>query len=104
MNLTNGRFKNIGGKIMNISNLKKQQERLEKLNNKIRIEKEKIERNLGREIIKNSNLDYSDFTKEKITELGSLLGSQISSDDSVHSNNETESNNNGSTNVTNPQF
>lgn len=104
MNLTNGRFKNIGGKIMALSNLEKQQERLEKLNNKIRIEKEKIERNLGREIIKNSNLDYSDFTKEKITELGSLLGSQISSDDSVHSNNETESNNNGSTNVTNPQF
>ena len=104
MNLTNGRFKNSGGKIMALSNLEKQQERLEKLNNKIRLEKEKIERNLGREIIKNSNLDYSDFTKEKITELGSLLGSKISSDDSVHSNNETESNNNGSTNVTNPQF
>ena len=87
MNLTNGRFKNSGGKIMALSNLEKQQARLEKLNNKIRLEKEKIERNLGREIIKNSNLDYSDFTKEKIAELGSLLGSQISSDDSVHSNN-----------------
>ena len=104
MNLTNGRFKKSGGKIMALSNLEKQQARLEKLNNQIRLEKEKIERNLGHEIIKNSNLDYSDFTKEKIAELGSLLGSQISSDDSVHSNNETESNNNGSTNVNNPQF
>lgn len=89
---------------MALSNLEKQQARLEKLNNKIRLEKEKIERNLGREIIKNSNLDYSDFTKEKISELGSLLGSQISSDDLDHSNNETEPNNNGSTNVNKPQF
>ena len=104
MNLTNGRFINSGGKIMALSNLEKQQARLEKLNNKIRLEKEKIERNLGREIIKNSNLDYSDFTKEKIAELGSLLGSQISSDDLDHSNNETEPNNNGSTNVNKPQF
>lgn len=88
MNLPNGRFKNSGGKIMALSNLEKQQARLEKLNNKIRLEKEKIERNLGREIIKNSNLDYSDFTKEKIAEFGSLLGSHISSDDLDHSNNE----------------
>lgn len=88
MNLTNGRFKKSWGKIMALSNLEKQQARLEKLNTKIRLEKEKIERNLGREIIKNSNLDYSDFTKEKIAELGSLLGSQISSDDLDHSNNE----------------
>ena len=73
---------------MALSNLEKQQARLEKLNNQIRLEKEKIERNLGHEIIKNSNLDYSDFTKEKIAEFGSLLGSQISSDDLDHSNNE----------------
>lgn len=72
---------------MALSNLEKQQARLEKLNNKIRLEKEKIERNLGREIIKHSNLDYSDFTKEKIAEFGSLLGSQISSNDLDHSNN-----------------
>lgn len=104
MNLTNGRFKNSGGKIMALSNLEKQQARLEKLNNQIRLEKEKIERNLGHEIIKNSNLDYSDFTKEKIAELGSLLGSQISSVDPVDSNNETESNNNETTNVNNQQF
>lgn len=72
---------------MALSNLEKQQVRLEKLNNKIRLEKEKIERNLGREIIKHSNLEYSDFTKEKIAEFGSLLGSQISSNDLDHSNN-----------------
>lgn len=88
MNLTNGRFKKSGGKIMTLSNLEKQQARLEKLNNQIRLEKEKIERNLGHEIIKNSNLDYSDFTKEKIAEFSSLLGSQISSNDLDHSNNE----------------
>lgn len=81
-------LKNQGGKIMALSNLEKQQARLEKLNNQIRLEKEKIERNLGHEIIKNSNLDYSDFTKEKIAEFGSLLGSQISSNDLDHSNNE----------------
>ena len=104
MNLTNGRLKNQGGGLMALSNLEKQQARLEKLNNKIRLEKEKIERNLGREIIKNSNLDYSDFTKEKIAEFGSLLGSQISSNDLDHSNNETELHNNGATDVNNPQF
>ena len=87
MNLTTGRLKNQGGGIMALSNLEKQQARLEKLNNKIRLEKEKIERNLGREIIKHSNLEYSDFTKEKIAEFGSLLGSQISSNDLDHSNN-----------------
>ena len=36
-----------GGKIMALSNLEKQQERLVKLNEKIKLEKEKIERSFG---------------------------------------------------------
>ena len=75
---------------MALSNLEKQQERLLKLNEKIKLEKEKIERNLGHEIIKNSNLEYSEFTKEKIAELGKLLGSEISVSESNSENNNND--------------
>ena len=86
---------------MALSNLEKQQERLLKLNEKIKLEKEKIERSLGHEIIKNSNLEYSEFTKDKIAELGKLLGSEISVSDSKYEQNSGDVNDSKSTNLNN---
>lgn len=54
---------------MTLSSLEKQQEKLNKLNEKIKNEKKKIDSKLGHEIIKLSNLDYSELTTDKIKEL-----------------------------------
>ena len=92
---------------MTLRNLEKQQERLLKLNEKIKIEKEKIDRSLGHEIIKNSNLEYSEFTKKKISELGKLLGSEISVSDSKSeqkNNDMTDSKSTELNNQTNSNF
>lgn len=86
---------------MALSNLEKQQERLLKLNEKIKLEKEKIERSLGHEIIKNSNLEYSEFTKDKITKLGKLLGSEISFSDSNSGQNSDDVTDSKSTDLNN---
>ena len=50
---------------MALSSLEKQQEKLNKLNEKIKNEKKKIDNKVGHEIIKLSNLDYSKLTTEK---------------------------------------
>lgn len=71
------------------------------MNEKIKLEKEKIERSLGHEIIKNSNLEYSEFTKYKISELGKLLGSEISVSDSKSEQNNDNVTNSKSTNLNN---
>ncbi|CUR64599.1 hypothetical protein [Leuconostoc gasicomitatum] len=54
---------------MSLSNLEKQQEKLNKLNEKIKSEKEKIDKKLGHEIIKLSNFDYSEFDQDKIKDI-----------------------------------
>lgn len=54
---------------MTLSSLEKQQEKLNKLNEKIKNEKKKIDNKVGHEIIKLSNLDYSKLTTDKIKEL-----------------------------------
>lgn len=101
MDLTNGRFINFRGEQMALSNLEKQQKRLLKLNEKIKLEKEKIERSLGHEIIKNSNLEYSEFTKDKISEIGKLFGSEISVSDSKSEQNNDDFTDSKSTDLNN---
>ena len=54
---------------MALSSLEKQQEKLNKLNEKIKNEKKKIDNKVGHEIIKLSNLNYSELTTDKIKEL-----------------------------------
>ncbi len=50
-------FNTIGGIIMPQSNLEKQEAKLKQLNQKIKTEKNKIEQNLGKQIIRSANLD-----------------------------------------------
>ncbi|EEI24000.1 hypothetical protein FD42_GL002128 [Lentilactobacillus hilgardii DSM 20176 = ATCC 8290] len=64
----------IGGIVMSQSNLEKQEAKLKQLNQKIKYEKNKIEQNLGKQIIKSSNLDYANLSNDQIK----LLAKQFS--------------------------
>ena len=59
-------FNMIGGIIMSQSNLEKQEAKLKQLNQKIKAEKNKIEQNLGKQIIRSANLDYGTLTTPQI--------------------------------------
>ena len=58
---------------MTLSTLEKQEAKLKQLNQKIKTEKSKIEQNLGKQIIKTSNLDYADLSSQKIKELAQKI-------------------------------
>ena len=59
-------FNMIGGIVMSQSNLEKQEAKLKQLNQKIKAEKNKIEQNLGKQIIRSANLDYGTLTTPQI--------------------------------------
>ena len=73
---------------MSLSNLEKQQQKLNKLNEKIKSEKEKIDKKLGHEIIKLSNLDYSNLDQNKIKDISKQIGEFLNSSN-VSDNDET---------------
>ncbi|PNW61905.1 hypothetical protein ACZ99_15985 [Lactobacillus sp. ATCC 15578] len=56
----------IGGIVMSQSNLEKQEAKLKALNQKIKDEKNKIEQNLGKQIIKSVSLDYANLSNDRI--------------------------------------
>ncbi|WP_187344020.1 hypothetical protein [Lactiplantibacillus plantarum] len=56
----------IGGIVMSQSNLEKQEAKLKDLNQKIKDEKNKIEQNLGKQIIKSVSLDYANLSNDRI--------------------------------------
>ena len=58
---------------MNQSALEKQEAKLKQLNQKIKAEKSKIEQNLGKQIIKSSNLDYANLSNQKIKDLAQKI-------------------------------
>ena len=58
---------------MSQSNLEKQEAKLKQLNQKIKAEKNKIEQNLGKQIIRSANLDYANLSNDQIK----LLAKQI---------------------------
>ncbi|MFT8938063.1 hypothetical protein [Liquorilactobacillus sp.] len=58
---------------MTQSALEKQETKLKQLNQKIKAEKSKIEQNLGKQIIKTSNLDYADLSNQKIKDLAQKI-------------------------------
>lgn len=62
-----------GGVKMTLSTLEKQEAKLKQLNQKIKAEKSKIEQNLGKQIIKTSNLDYADLSNQKIKDLAQKI-------------------------------
>ena len=55
------------------SALEKQEAKLKQLNQKIKAEKSKIEQNLGKQIIKTSNLDYASLSNQKIKGLAQKI-------------------------------
>ena len=59
---------------MSQSNLEKQEAKLKQLNQKIKAEKNKIEQNLGKQIIRSANLDYANLSNDQIK----LLAKQFS--------------------------
>lgn len=73
---------------MSLSNLEKQQQKLNKLNEKIKSEKEKIDKKLGYEIIKLSNLDYSNLDQNKIKDISKQIAEFLNSSN-VSDNDET---------------
>ena len=54
---------------MSLTKLQKQQQQFEELNRKIKAEKIKIEQNLGKQIIKQANLDYANLSNAEIKAL-----------------------------------
>lgn len=64
----------IGGIVMSQSNLEKQEAKLKALNQKIKDEKSKIEQRLGKQIISQANLEYTNLSNEQIK----LLSQQFS--------------------------
>ncbi|MBM7545065.1 hypothetical protein JOC59_001807 [Weissella beninensis] len=81
---------------MSLSNLEKKQEKLNKLNEKIKNEKEKIDKKLGHEIIKLSNFDYSNLDQEKIKDISKQIAdffnSSIVNDNEKNVTNKDDSN------------
>lgn len=62
---------------MTLSTLEKQEAKLKQLNQKIKAEKSKIEQNLGKQIIKTSNLDYADLSNQKIKDLAQRIATVL---------------------------
>ena len=76
---------------MAVSNIEKQQAKLEKLNEKIKQEKKKIDQRLGHEIIKDAKLDYSNLDQGTIKELASKIVTYLN-EDSIAKSNDSVSN------------
>ena len=62
---------------MTPSALEKQEAKLKQLNQKIKAEKSKIEQNLGKKIIKTSNLDYANLSNQKIKDLAQKIATVL---------------------------
>ncbi|EEI18272.1 hypothetical protein HMPREF0497_2947 [Lentilactobacillus buchneri ATCC 11577] len=59
----------MGGSIMVKTSIKNQEAKLKSLNQKIKAEKSKIDQRLGKQIISQAGLDYTNLTRETIKEL-----------------------------------
>lgn len=77
---------------MAVSNIEKQQAKLEKLNNRIKQEKKKIDQRLGREIIKDAKLDYSNLDQGTIKELASKFVTYLNENSNAKQTNDYFSN------------
>jgi len=62
---------------MTQSALEKQEAKLKQLNQRIKAEKTKIEQNLGKQIIKTANLDYTDLSNQKIKDLAQKIATVL---------------------------
>ncbi len=73
-------FNTIGGIIMSQSNLDKQEAKLKQLNQKIKAEKNKIDQNLGKQIIRSANLDYGTLTTPQIKMIAKKIAAFLNQD------------------------
>lgn len=62
---------------MALSNIEKQQAKLEKLNEKIKQEKKKVEQRLGRQIIKGADLDYAELNQDSIKQIAEKVSKYL---------------------------
>ena len=76
---------------MAVSNIEKQQAKLEKLNEKSKQEKKRIDQRLGHEIIKDAKLDYSNLDQGTIKELASKIVTYLN-ENSIAKSNDSVSN------------
>lgn len=60
-----------------MSSLEKQQEKLNKLNEQIKAQKEKIDKKLGHDIIKKAGIDYSELNKNELNILSDKISEFI---------------------------
>ncbi|CUW15833.1 hypothetical protein EFM21_02035 [Leuconostoc falkenbergense] len=73
-----------------MSSLEKQQEKLNKLNEQIKAQKEKIDKKLGHDIIKKSGIDYSELNKNELTLLSDKIAQFLSKENTETASTETE--------------
>ncbi|MCI1494609.1 MAG: hypothetical protein LKH43_09275 [Lactobacillus crispatus] len=62
---------------MTQSTLEKQEAKLKQLNQKIKDEKSRIEQNLGKQIIKTSNLDYANLSNQNIKDFAQKIATVL---------------------------
>lgn len=72
---------------MATSNIEKQQLKLEKLNEKIKQEKKKVEQRLGREIIKGADLDYAELNQDSIKKIAEKVSKYLMAQSQNNSDN-----------------
>ncbi|WP_279491255.1 hypothetical protein [Lactiplantibacillus pentosus] len=65
---------------MSQSNLEKQEAKLKQINQKIKDEKNKIEQNLGKQIIRSANLDYGTLTTPQIKMIAKKIAAFLNQD------------------------
>lgn len=75
-----------------MSSLEKQQEKLNKLNEQIKAQKEKIDKKLGHDIIKKSGIDYSELNKNELKLLSDKIAQFISKENTETASTETKKN------------
>lgn len=73
-----------------MSSLEQQQEKLNKLNEQIKAQKEKIDKKLGHDIIKKSGIDYSELNKNELKLLSDKISQFISKENTETASTETK--------------
>lgn len=79
---------------MALSNLEKQQEKLNKLNEKIKSEKGNIDKKFGHEIIKLSNFDYAELDQDKIKDIAKQVAHIFNPESTSQNQDSTKKENN----------
>ncbi|WP_273714997.1 hypothetical protein [Leuconostoc mesenteroides] len=69
-----------------MTTLEKQQEKLNQLAKKIKLEKEKIDKRFGHEIIRRLDLDYANLNQKEMARIVNQITSSLRADDLTKNN------------------